>query len=454
MDETGMTKVLVASKNTEEIAKFRKSLEETFEVFSITAPDYPKEALRMFDIVLIDHNFTEHSGIDYLNEVTNAVHIPVLMLTPPDDASCAIEAIRAGAFNYVVKFGHYDEILPIAIHEAIARFSEHEKMKETIVALKERIAELEALLGNMRRQNGISVEYHSSSGNGTSGRSNNVNVVKEIVNRFRQGEINLPSLPQINRKFEELINRGADYRQISDLLKQDLAIASKLIMVSNSVFYRGVEINRTLEQAVSRLGISVTRQYVNVISNRALYTVSKKKYLPMIERLWRHSLASAFACQLVIATRDGKEQFDNDIFITGLLHDIGKLILIQVISELEVKGKFAKEIPVEDVVKIAETYHGQFGSALLKRWQFSNECIGVAQYHDNLRNADPISGELLVAHLANQLAKASGFMFADDDIPDIGMSESAQSLKIGPEAIGSMKNEIVAYMDEVGKMLA
>lgn len=105
-------------------------------------------------------------------------------------------------------------------------------------------------------------------------------------------------------------------------------------------------------------------------------------------------------------------------------------------------------------VKIAETYHGQFGSALLKRWQFSNECIGVAQHHDNLRNADPVSGELLVAHLANQLAKASGFMFADGDVPDIGMSESAQSLKIGPEIITSMKKEIVAYMEDVGKMLS
>ncbi len=110
-----MTKVLIASRNIEETTKFRKNLEGTFEVFSITAPDYPKEALRMFDIALIDHDFTERSGIDYLGEMINAVHIPVLMLTPPDDANCAIEAIRSGAFNYVVKFGHYDEILPIAI---------------------------------------------------------------------------------------------------------------------------------------------------------------------------------------------------------------------------------------------------------------------------------------------------------------------------------------------------
>ncbi len=281
-----------------------------------------------------------------------------------------------------------------------------------------------------------------------------MDIVKEIVNQFRQGEINLPSLPQINRKFQKLINQAADYRQISDLLKQDLAITSKLIMVSNSAFYRGVEINRTLEQAVSRLGISVTQQYVNVISNRALYTVSKKKYLPMIERLWSHSLASAYACQLVAAMCGDKGRSDSARFVTGLLPDIGKLILIQVISELEVKGKFAGEIPVENVVKIAETYHGQFGSALLKRWQFSNECVGVAQHHDNLDDAGPVSGELYVVHFANQLAKVSGFAFANGDMPDIEMSESAQSLKIDPETVASMKKDVAAYMDNVGKMLS
>jgi hypothetical protein len=65
----------------------------------------------------------------------------------------------------------------------------------------------------------------------------------------------------------------------------------------------------------------------------------------------------------------------------------------------------------------------------------------VAQHHDNLRNADPISRELLVTHLANQIAKASGFMFANEDVPEIGMSESAQSLNIDPDTIASMKKK-------------
>jgi HD-like signal output (HDOD) protein/DNA-binding NarL/FixJ family response regulator len=443
-------KILIASKNIEETAKFKTNLEPTFEVFSIASPDYPKEGLSMFDLALIDHDFTERLGIDYVEEVISAAHIPVLILTPPDDANCAIEAIRAGAFNYIVKLGRYEEILPIAINEAISRFNGQKEMEATIVALKKRIAELEGFLGAMPQETAVT-SRESSSGKGG---SKNMDIVKEIVSRFKQGEINLPSLPKINMKFQELIDRGADYRQISELLKQDLAIASKLIMVSNSPFYRGIEINKTMEQAVSRLGIGITQQYVNVISNRALYTVSQKKYLPMIERLWQHSLACAHACQVITRLPEQKTEFDNDPFIMGLLHDIGKLILIQVISELEAKGKFGPEIPVQEVVNIAETYHSQFGSALLKRWQFSNGCVGAALYHDNLRDAGPISKELLIFHFANLLVKGLGFVFTEGSVPDIETSESAQFLKIDPETISSIKQDTSTYMDEVGKILS
>jgi HD-like signal output (HDOD) protein len=277
--------------------------------------------------------------------------------------------------------------------------------------------------------------------------------VKEIVSRFKQGEINLPSNPQINMKFQELTDRGADYRQIAELLKQDVAIASKLIMVSNSPVYRGIDVNRTLEQAISRLGISVTQQYVNVISNRALYAVNQKKYVPSIERLWQHSLSCAYACQAVAKIIGKKDQLDDDPFILGLLHDIGKLILLQVIGELEMKGKFGGEIPLEEGLRIAEAYHGQFGSALLKRWKFSNGCTRAALYHNSLHDADPISKELLIVHFANLLVKGLGFVFAGGSIAEVETAESAQFLKIDREMIATIKEDTVKYMEEVGRIL-
>jgi HD-like signal output (HDOD) protein/DNA-binding NarL/FixJ family response regulator len=443
-----MKKILIASRDSDEIIKCKSCLEQTFNVYSI-APDFPVESLSLFDLVLVDHGFTDCSGIDYVGQVLAVAHIPILILTPPDDPKCAIDAIRAGAFNYVVKFGHYEEVLSAAIDEAISRFNEQEKMKATIATLKKRIAELEDKLGTMPQAT-VKNECQSSSGGDA---NRNIDIVQEIVERFKQGEINLPSVPQINVKFQELTDRGADYRQISELLKQDVAIASKLIMVSNSPLYRGLDINKTLEQAISRLGIAVTQQYVNVISNRALYTIGQKKYIPLIERLWQHSLSCAHACQAIANLRGKKAEFDSDPFILGLLHDIGKLILLQVIGELEMNGRFNGEIPMKEVLKITETYHGQFGSALLKRWKFLNGYVNAALYHDNLHEADPISKELLIVHLGNLLVKNLGFVFNNEDIRDIEFDQSVQFLKIGPETIAVIKEDTVKYMEEVGKVL-
>jgi HD-like signal output (HDOD) protein len=443
-----MKKILIASKDSDEIIRCKGCLEKTFNVYSI-APDFPVEGLSVFDLVLLDHGFTDHSGIDYVGQVLAVTHIPILMLTPPDDPKCAIDAIRAGAFNYIVKFGHYEEVLPVAIDEAISRFNEQEKMKATISALKKKVTELEDKLG-MAPQVTVKNECESPTGSDV---NNNIDIVKEIVERFKQGEINLPSVPQINVRFQELTDRGADYRQISELLKQDVAIVSKLIMVSNSPVYRGLDITKTLEQAISRLGIAVTQQYVNVISNRALYTIGQKKYIPLIERLWQHSLSCAYACQAISKIHGKKVQFDSDPFILGLLHDIGKLILLQVIGELETKGRFGGEISMNEVLKITGTYHGQFGSALLKRWKFPNGYVTTALYHDNLHDADPISKELLIVHLGNLLVKNLGFVFNNEDITNIETVESAQFLKIDPETIAAIQEDTVKYMEEVGKIL-
>lgn len=64
-----------------------------------------------------------------------------------------------------------------------------------------------------------------------------------------------------------MINKGANLQEIGDLLKQDAAISFKLISIANSVYYRGVVESKTLGQAISRLGLNTTRQYVEAVTN-------------------------------------------------------------------------------------------------------------------------------------------------------------------------------------------
>lgn len=430
-----MKSVLVANNNLVEIHHLKETISQDFKVSIITSPKELNEHLKKCDLMLLDHNFTEHSGLDFLREIVKKSHLPVLMATPPDDARCATEAMKIGAHNYVVKIGDYHDVLNLMIKEAIEKFNEREQMKQTIVALKNRVNELEGLLGIADKEAQVPPS------------KTKVSIVEDIISRFKAGEINLPSLPQINIKFKELFNKGAGLREFVDLLKQDVAISSKLISVSNSAYYQGVVENKTLEQAVSRLGLNTTRQYVEAISNRALYTTANKKYVTLIEELWEHSLSCAYASQIVSELI--KQKQPDELFTMGLLHDIGKLVLLQIVGELEVKGKLGEEVDRVELFDTLERYHGKFGATLLKRWQFSNVYTQIAMYHDNIEESDPISKELLVVHFANLLVKSMGYGQGQQSEVDLEGADSTRLLKLNPAVIDEIKDQAKGRMEEM-----
>lgn len=121
--------------------------------------------------------------------------------------------------------------------------------------------------------------------------------------------------------------------------------------------------------------------------------------MDVIERLWKHALSSAFACQSVAEALN--LTLKDDAFSLGLFHDIGKLLLIQIISEMETKSKFSDEVDMDDLVNTLSAHHSKFGFSLLERWGFSDQCVQAARYCDDLKAADPISKELIIVHFAN-----------------------------------------------------
>ena len=444
-----MKSVLIANSDFAEAHEQKKTISQEFNVSVIASPKELDDHLDKSDLVLLDLNFTEYSGIDFLMKILKESYLPVLTLTPLDDAKAAIEAMRVGAYNYIVKVGDYHEILNLSIKEAIDRFNEREQMKQTIIDLKNRVNELEGQLGIAGKED---VQTSPPETRPPETAPAKTNIVEEIISRFKRGDINLPSLPQINIRFNEMVNKGTNLQEVANLLKQDVAISSKLISVSNSVYYRGVVENKTLGQAISRLGVNTTKRYVETISNRSLYTTENKKFVELIEKLWEHSLSCAYASQIVSEAL--KLRLPDDPFTMGLLHDIGKLILLQVVAELELKGQLGEEADRAELFGTLDTYHGKFGSALLKRWEFSSGYVQVALYHDNLEEADPISKDLLVVHFANLLVKSMGYDQGQQAEIDVEKADSTHLLKLNSTMIDEVKDQVKRHMEELKEYFA
>jgi HD-like signal output (HDOD) protein/FixJ family two-component response regulator len=436
-----MKAVLIANRDLTEAKRLVDILGQDFEALAINSPDEYTRDIHGISLVLLDSNFTEALGIDFLINIMKKTYIPILMVTPPNDAKCAADAMRAGAYNYIVKIRNYHEILSVLVQEAIQRFEKYEQMKQTILDLKKRVAELEEQLGPQETKSAKEAEVKS-------GKARN-SVFNDILTRFRAGEINLPSPPQIPIMFEKMLREGAGIQEIAKLLKQDVSICSKLISISNSAYYQGIKENNTVEQALARLGLNATRKYVEIIYNRSLYITQKKQNMELMERLWKHSVCCALASQITCETAQIKHA--EEIFTMGLIHDIGKLILLQIFSELDIDltdGQMSES----DRIELSNAFslnHGNFGAVLLKRWGFSDLYQQIATFHDNLENADPISKELLIVHFSNLLAKSIGYSWEEEADTEISESLSTRLLKISPENIKEIQDGVLKNMDEI-----
>lgn len=277
------------------------------------------------------------------------------------------------------------------------------------------------------------------------------NTILPVIARFNRGEIDLPPLPRIQSKFYELMKSGANLSQIGELLKQDPAISSKLIRISNSSFYRGVTENTTVEQAVNRLGLLATKQTVDALSGRSLYRDSHPRYADVVERLWEHSLSCAYACQIIVELKGLK--LTEDAFTLGLLHDIGKLMLLRVIGELEKSGKDVTAPDTHELLAMVDAHHGKAGSVLMKKWLFPGIFVQVAELHDEVEKILTPGRELLVVHLANVMVKSMGYGTPNPAGMDPQTVNAVDSLGIDPSIVTVIKEQVRTRMEELREFL-
>jgi HD-like signal output (HDOD) protein len=120
----------------------------------------------------------------------------------------------------------------------------------------------------------------------------------------------------------------------------------------------------SVEQALNRLGLVVTKQYVDAFCSRPLFNGGGSAYSELLDELWQHSLHCAVISE--VTAKVLKLTLQSDAFINGLLHDIGKVVLLQSAGELERKGELSKEIGSEELMQFVKQYHNGVGSKVLR----------------------------------------------------------------------------------------
>jgi HD-like signal output (HDOD) protein len=216
----------------------------------------------------------------------------------------------------------------------------------------------------------------------------------------------LPMLPNLYRRLvEELNSDSVSMDQIGELIGSDLSLSAKVLQLVNSSFFGLAQHVSSPKHAAALLGLNVIRPlilFAGVSSQCEELGLGAYSLRSSTE----HSLSVAVHSRK-IAVYEGLDSYSiDDAFIAGMMHDLGKLILVANLKkeyEEILKTACVTNVPLWQCEQtLLGTTHAEVGAYLLGLWGFSNSVVeAVAFHHQPTNGSSLLVTPLTVVHFAN-----------------------------------------------------
>ncbi len=211
------------------------------------------------------------------------------------------------------------------------------------------------------------------------------NELKACISRIGR----LPSLPAVYAKLQEkLKDPECSLDDITAVIEQDMAMSAKVLHLVNSAFfglYRNVE---SPARAVNLLGLDTVKALVLSVGVFTEISSSDPLVTAQIRELWQHSLATAVYAKKIAQLEGLDNDFVNDVFIAGILHDIGKLLLLVKCESLY--GKVLKLAETQQISshmaerEVLQADHAEAGGYLIGLWGLPAAVMEAVTFHHRL----------------------------------------------------------------------
>ncbi len=261
----------------------------------------------------------------------------------------------------------------------------------------------------------------------------------------------LPPSPGTMMRITTLLrDYNASMRDVTQAISYEPVLVVRILRLANSPVY-ALERNVTsIQAAIAAVGTKAVHDIVMI--GLASTTFSKEiKNSPIAKKIWEHSLAVAMTARelsRILGMRGTEEAFT-----CGLLHDIGKLILLT--NDLE---GYTNLIDIEEENAMLkgeyDLYgynHAEVGSLIARRWNLPEEV-----YYSILQHHNPSQSEQgsLVTHLvdiADLMANIKGFGLRPEPESKLEMSESVMKLGFSQTHLETAWNNAESNINEVIK---
>jgi len=224
----------------------------------------------------------------------------------------------------------------------------------------------------------------------------------------------IPVMPSAAQQaFQLATNPKAEAHDFIEVIEADEGMSARVLKIANSVFYDRGGGSRTIADAVNVIGMSELR---GVLNATALTDLFPSKHRLRAE-LWSHDIGTALTAR-ILARRLLPSQTDQ-AFLAGLMHDVGKLLMLHRHSETYEKIALRSSAhAIESTVAEAEEYpfdHTEVGQVIAERWNFTPDlAITIRSHHKPWEDLQPNTLVTLVKG-ANTITHALGLGSSPSD---------------------------------------
>ena len=191
--------------------------------------------------------------------------------------------------------------------------------------------------------------------------------------------------------------------QLARVTSRDQVLAARMLRLANSAYCAPLQEITTISEAVVRLGTASVRNVV-LATCMASRLQSGNTYGTQGRSLAAHGIGTAFLAQLIARLAVVNQE---EAFLYGLVHDIGKLLVLQ-LSKDYVRG--GGKAPADDEVLAAiEARHAEFGGRVLREWRLPPVIEEPVVYHHRPDDSPSHTLEASVCYVANRLSHRYGF---------------------------------------------
>jgi HD-like signal output (HDOD) protein len=267
--------------------------------------------------------------------------------------------------------------------------------------------------------------------------------------------INLPSLPMIYGQINEITKKpSSSAKDIGRIISNDTSLSARLLRLVNSTFYGFPSTIDTLSRAVTIVGVKQLSTLALGISIVKVFDDIPSELIDM-RSFWEHSIACGIAARIIATFK--KVANSERLFVAGLLHDIGRLLLYSHKPRLAQKALLAAQdgshLVYEAEQEILGFDHTHLGGMLLNQWNLPLSLENDIRFHHAPTEAkDP--KEAAIVHLADIIVTALELGSSGErHVPPL-FTEAWEHLGLSPNIISLAINQIDFQLAETKQHFA